>query len=580
MRAETRSPACHAMASSNSLTAVNERLLLTLAALAVFPILFLLRGYDNNTLVSWRWVAAGRDGGTLFLLYALGVAAAYAMSAVKWQREYPLVAFLFVLAAAPPLLLAGTPETVIDASRYFTGAKHLELHGFSRFMTDWGTTIDAWTDLPLPALLYGALFTFVGENRTVVQTLNAGLFAGTALFTYLLARLLWGRKAGFCAALLILGSPYVLVQTPLMLGDIMAMFFLAFAAWSTFSYICKGGIPYLCAAAFSYGGALLCKYSLWPAVFLLAMTAPTAMYLSGRRHEIIGRGAVLLALAPFLAAAIVVSNPQLFLAQVSLLIDYQASGLRRWGESHASTFFFQTHPFVTLLALLGTLRALWKREWTCGAILLLPVLAVITGVRRARYLMILMPLLAAAASYGLCTFSDSRFRRLAAWNVALYSAVTALFFYAPFLNGLSLGNLQRAGEYLNGSSQEHIEVILSDEVRSQVNPTIAVPLLDIYTQGDIAFQGAVPVAPQEAGVLVSPFRFSWRYPMPEYYTGVPGADDRSAVVFISGDSAADVPSFIREKMEGHQKATFVRDDGLFNYGTFVTVLVPGLNPSK
>ena len=79
-----------------------------------------------------------------------------------------------VLAAfAAGVGLAGEPEMVIDASRYFVQAKYFDLFGPRAFFRDWGGALPAWTDLPLPSLLYGAVFRLCGEHRLPQQVFTS-----------------------------------------------------------------------------------------------------------------------------------------------------------------------------------------------------------------------------------------------------------------------------------------------------------------------------------------------------------------------------------------------------------------------
>lgn len=560
--------------SSGRSTAVNSYLLLGMVALSLCPLLLLFRGLDDNTLVSWRWAAAGRDTGALFLLHASAVGAAYLLSRLSPPRGPLLYAALFLIPALPSILLWSVPEVVIDASRFFTGARHLEQYGLSHFVREWGAGIDAWTDLPLPSALYGALFSMFGESRMAVQALNTALFASTVILTFLIARLLRGQEAGFLAGLLLVGTPYVFTQVPLMLGDVIAMFFLTLSAFLTISYTWSGGSRRLVMVSVGYSGALLCKYSLWPALFLLTAVVPAAKFLSCRKREVLLRGGVLVLSASLPVLALFLWRGDLILSQMSLLADYQLSGLRRWGESHLSTFVFQVHPFVVLLAGYGGWRAFRERDASFLTVAFLPVLAVVAGVRRTRYFVVLLPLLAVAAAYGLSAVGDRRLRRFAAWHVVLFSAVTSIFLYRPFLQEMSLRNLKDAAQVLNSTGQPSVEVHLSPEVRSEVNPAVAVPLLDLYTKGQMVFRyrGWPDVVDRRNNF--SPFRFSWRYRNPAYYGENIGEKGAAAVVFIGGDPGEALPPGLEERTRGYRRTDFLADNGLFNFSTAVTVFLP------
>jgi 4-amino-4-deoxy-L-arabinose transferase-like glycosyltransferase len=556
------------------LPAVNKRLLLALAFLCLYPLLLLLRNFDDNTLVSWNWAVVGRDTAVIFLLQAFGVAAAYYLSRFPLPRR-PLSLVLFLMIPVSlSLFLWGIPEVVIDSSRYFTQAKHLEIYGFSHFAAEWGSGIDAWTDLPLSSFLYGTLFRFAGESRVAVQLLNTAMFASTVLLTSMIGRLLWGVEAGFLAGLLLTGSPYLLTQVPLMLSDVTAMFFLTLSVYLTLAYTRRGGGLRLFLSGIGISGALLAKYSLWPALFLMMAVIPAVELFSSRDREVLRRAGALALTAAAVVSALFLWKGGLMLSQMGLLMDYQLSGLRRWGESHVSTFVFQVHPFLVILAGYGAWCAVRRKDASYLVAILLPVLAVLLQVRRTRYVMVALPLLAAAAAYGLCHVKDPRIRRFTAWSVVFFAAVTALFLYRPFLQGMSLRNLKDAAQVLNSTGQSVVEIHLSPEAGSAVNPAVAIPMLDLYTGGRIIFPyRELPDAGDRRGGS-SPFRFSWRYRNPAYYADSSREKGAAAVVFIAGVPGEALPPRLEERTRGHRRADFFADNGLFNFSTQVTVLLP------
>ena len=265
---------------------------------------------------------------------------------------------------------------------------------------------------------------------------------------------------------------------------------------------------------------------------------------------------------PALAGVFFLWKGDLLLSQIALLADYQISGFRRWGESHFSTFTFQVHPFIAVLGGLGAWRAMREREPAYLTAVFLPLLAVLAGVRRVRYLMIFLPLIAVAASYGVCSFRDPRLRRFAVWNIVLFSLVTAVFLYRPFLMGLSFRNLQGAAQLLNETGQGRIDVFVSPKAASKINPVVAVPLLDLYTRGELRFRYEGMEIPAGTGAESSPFRFSWRYRNPDYYREGGGAEGETAAVFIAGSPGEALPTHLEERTIGYERESYETDDGL------------------
>jgi len=68
-------------------------------------------------------------------------------AAMMVDRLSPFVIFIVYFLCG--IFFWRMPEVNIDASRYFTQAKHLELFGVRYFLSEWGREIHAWTDMPL-----------------------------------------------------------------------------------------------------------------------------------------------------------------------------------------------------------------------------------------------------------------------------------------------------------------------------------------------------------------------------------------------------------------------------------------------
>jgi asparagine N-glycosylation enzyme membrane subunit Stt3 len=189
-----------------------------------FLILYFFRYADNNRLTSWQWAFAGMDMVWFIPILMLGLTLAYAISLVSYEKFRPPLTLFFssFLAAS---IFWGAPEVIVDVSRYFTQAKHLELYGIKYFMSEWGTGINAWTDLPLVPFLYGLIFKYLGESRIFIQIFSTILFSLTVVLTYLTGKEFWNEETGFFAGAMLLGIPYIFSQTPMMLVDIPTMFF-------------------------------------------------------------------------------------------------------------------------------------------------------------------------------------------------------------------------------------------------------------------------------------------------------------------------------------------------------------------
>ncbi|MDH3912571.1 MAG: glycosyltransferase family 39 protein, partial [Rhodospirillales bacterium] len=247
--------------------------LVSLLTLTVFAGLFVLRFLDDNRLTSWQWVFDGTDLRLVFLSLVVGVFFAQAFSRATLRWSNPAI-WLFVSSFAVAGFFWRLPEVNIDASRYFIQAKSLEQFGVGYFLEEWGGDIGAWTDLPLVPFLYGLVLSLFGEVRTAIQAFTTLLFSGTVVLTYLIGRTLWNETVGCCAAVLLLGMPYLLTQVPLMLSDVPAMFFLTLAVYATIGAVRHGGARFLVLAPVAITLAMLSKYSNWillsivPVIFL------------------------------------------------------------------------------------------------------------------------------------------------------------------------------------------------------------------------------------------------------------------------------------------------------------------------
>ncbi|MGE5807491.1 MAG: hypothetical protein ACM32I_00015, partial [Nitrospirota bacterium] len=156
-------------------------LFVSCAFLLALVALFLGRASDDNSLFSWAW--AFRNGASLvYLALVAGLCISFFSSRIALPANW-YAPFLFTLSFVAVLPFWSEPELIVDASRYFTQAKHLEVYGLGFFLREWGRTIQAWTDSPLVPLLYGLLFKAFGEHRFVIQLFTTTLFSLTAVIT-------------------------------------------------------------------------------------------------------------------------------------------------------------------------------------------------------------------------------------------------------------------------------------------------------------------------------------------------------------------------------------------------------------
>jgi 4-amino-4-deoxy-L-arabinose transferase-like glycosyltransferase len=548
--------------------ALPERLLVSVLALGAVAVPYLLRGLDDSRLTSWSWVFGARSPAPLLALAAAAALAAHAVARALPPRRPELVLFLCAYGAGA--CFWGEPEPIVDAARYFVQAKHLELYGPLHFLREWGRAIPAWTDLPLVPFLQGVVLRLSGESRVALEAFSTLLFAATAVLASRIARALWDdEEAGFDAGALLLAMPYLLTQVPLALVDVPTMFFVALAVHATLAAVRGGGTGRVLLAGAAAFLALASKYSAWlllGGLPLAALAAPR-----GRRRRALGGVAAVAAVAAALVLAAALPRLDVVARQASLLLGYQAPGLRRWGESFLSTFLFQVHPFVGAAAIASAWIALRRRDarWLVAAWPVLLLLAL--GVRRIRYLVPAFPMLAVLAAYGLQALRSREARRAVVACAVLSSLAVGLHGYLPFLRGTSAANLKDAGAHLDGVGADRVEVLTAYAGEPEVNPAVSVPILDLFTAKPLAYRDEGIPRPEGPRAETSALRFTWELPVAPFYA--PRGAELEPVVAVISDGAP-LPARVLERLRGYVlDRAFTAGDDPFRHATHVHVFV-------
>lgn len=546
-----------------------------LVYLAVFLTLFLFRARDDNRLTSWRWVFADADVFWMTPVLAAGLFLAAILARAPLSGRRP-AGMLFVCSFAAAAVSWGVPEAIVDASRYFTQAKHLELYGLEYFLREWGGQIAVWTDLPLVPLLYGLIFRFVGEDRVYIQVFTTLLFSTSVVLTYLIGRTLWDQTTGLCAAALLLGMPYLLVQVPLMLVDVPAMCFLLLAVFATLRALEREGIVPLVLASLATTLAFWTKYSVW--LFLSVLLVTVVVRPEKQLRPALPRALALISISTFLIGATLLPLLEVVSAQLRLLQSYQVPGLARWQESPGSTFLFQMHPFIAAAALVSAYAAIQNRDARYAAAAWLPALALALGVHRIRYLLPVFPMLALMAAYGLRAIRNGEIRKYIVLCIIASSLTLSVLGFRPFLQQTSAMNLKQAGEYLDSLDASSVEVIALPQRRAALNPAVSVPLLDIHTSKRLIFRSR-ELAPADRGAEESPLRFTWEHRNPKYYDAeAPRAD---AVVLIADDEAQPLPEDVVQRLVGYRLARqFAASEKVRDYRTIVKIYLLAHHPRR
>jgi len=573
-----------------------EFFLISLLTFFSFLILFVLRGIDDNRLISWLWTFSSVNITGFSLIIILGIIFAYIFTRRSFPKFSPSV-FLFLLSFISVMPFWRAPEVIVDASRYFTQAKHLDVYGIGYFLKEWGRDIVAWTDLPLIPFLYGLIFKLFGESRAYIQIFTTFLFSMTVVLTYLIGKELWDEDVGFYGGLLLLGIPYLFTQVPLMLVDVPAMFFLTFAIYTFIKALKRGG-SWIPLASFAIFLVFYAKYSAWlmlsvlGVIFLVyliknrglgeegSLRIPSPSRGEGEGGGVnselltpnyIHRGALIVSIAALLMGIVFWYKFDVFSEQLRLLISYQKPGLRRWEESFISTFFFQIHPFITVSALYSVYAAFKKKDLKYAIIVWLVLLVVMLGIKRIRYIIMVFPMLTLMASYGLKGARDKAIKRFVASCIIVSSIAIAMFAYLPFLQRMSVANLKEAGHFLNTLTEEDVVVFTLLQEDAVVNPAVDVSILDLYTDKRIYFEYHAAFVPPREAIERSPLRFTWEYKNPAYYENRNGPD-KYAVVLISSETGSALPGHaVGKAADFHPTRVFSISEGVFQHKTFVTV---------
>ena len=263
---------------------------------------------------------------------------------------------------------------------------------------------------------------------------------------------------------------------------------------------------------------------------------------------------------------------EIFMEQLNFLMEYQKPGLKRWSESYVSTFLFQVHPFITVAALFSLIVAVRKMDFRFIIVSFLLLVFLVMQVKRIRYTLPIFPMFALMAAYGIGPIQSKALKKHIVFSIVGTSFAVAFVGYLPLLKSLGVQNLQEAGKYLNTLHIASVEVVSFAGENAVVNPDLGVPVLDIYTDKKL-FYNKTQIEPQTIErVQTSPLRFTWEYPLPQYYS--PGKEEKTfdGLVIISDDPSRPMPETVENKISQYPvRKTFQQSSYIFKHQTFITV---------
>jgi 4-amino-4-deoxy-L-arabinose transferase-like glycosyltransferase len=555
-----------------------EAVLIYVSSLCVFFALLSLRVLDDNRLTSWQWIFSEADLLNISLILLIGLMLAWYISAIKLTHNY-FVPILFLLSYSIGILHWSSPEVIVDAARYFTQAKFIEIHGISYFISEWGREIMAWTDLPLVPFIYGLIFQVAGESRTGIQVVNTLFFSGSVIMTYCIGKILWNERVGFYGALMLLAIPYLHTQVPLMLVDVPAMFFLSLAVFIYTRSLTRqnSALPVLAAVCIVL--AMLTKYSTWLMLSILPVISLVIYKITvnpDARRLLVKQNIIVLASVSAFLGLLLLWKHEIFVHQIGLLIEYQLPALSGWSESHLSTYFFQTHPFVSLAALSSLYIAYQKRDLKYLIIGWMILLILILDIRRIRYALIVFPMLSLMAGYALASIKEARIRRYLTLCILLSAGIFSITGFSSFIGSSSARNIQAAAKYIDSIELSTVEVITLPQTRSSVNPVMSIPLFDLYSQKQVIYRDGRGRDPQTKlnNMQSSPLRFTWEYTLPDFYQYSERKPERIIAV-ISDSKEQEIPGDIIERLSGYKLARqFITQEEIYRYKTIVDIYLP------
>lgn len=545
-----------------------QAVFIALLILTALLTLFTFRSFDNNRLVSWQWVFAGYSTIKFMVIVSTGTIIAYALSRLTFSEKMSVIC-LFLSSYLAASYFWSSPEVIIDASRYFIQAKQLELHGVSYFLKEWGNKIPAWTDLPLMPYIYGVIFSLFGENRINIQIFNTMLFSGTVVLTYLIGKTLWNKNIGLYAGALLLGMPYLIIQVPLMMVDVGAMFFLTLSIFTTIKAMECGGKTDCMFASVAITLAMLCKYSNW---LMLTIIPIIALVYFQRDWKLTARRLTAISLGTGLLMSIfLLTKFDLIIEQLHLLRDFQAPALSRWQESWISTFFFQVHPLITLSALFSITVAIKNRDAKYLVISWLLIVIFILEIKRIRYSIAVFPMLAIMAAYGIAALNSAANKRFIVSGIAVTAVLLSAIATLPFLDKNSAINLKLTGEYLDSINAKNSEILALPQEKSTINSSIAIPILDLFSKGNIVYSdGHLKEIPHNLTEL--PWRWTWEVAIPPTHTSQDGIKSNQTIVVIKSTHTQKLPHYIERKLENYYLLKeFRHTSGVFKYRTLIYI---------
>ena len=160
--------------------------------------------------------------------------------------------------------------------------------------------------------------------------------------------------------------------------------------------------------------------------------------------------------------------------------------------------------------------------------------------------------------------------------IAASAVVTATLIvtvgYLPFFQSTSANNIKQAGEYLDSIRAGTAEVHVLPQTTSSVNPAVAAPILDLFTDQQLVYYADTGTAPTAQTISKLPWRWTWAVDSAEYLPPAGTSVAAPTVVVILSEADQPLPDYLAKRIYGYRlQKEFVETSRVFRFRTIVRV---------
>jgi hypothetical protein len=177
------------------------------------------------------------------------------------------------------------------------------------------------------------------------------------------------------------------------------------------------------------------------------------------------------------------------------------------------------------------------------------------------------------SAYGLDALRNVEVKKFVVACTATSAILIAALAYLPFLERTSAINIARAGEYLDSVSADNVGVYVLSQPRSSINPSVAVPILDLFTSRKLSYPRAGIPQGDMGRIERLPLRWTWEMDSPQYSNGRAAEDgEYGTIVIIQGEADQRLPEDMADKLLNyHLQKEFDVADNVFRFQTIIRI---------